>query len=280
MHRWWPSCGGRSPTTIQHLPSYPSLLAVATATTGRYGTSSGHPAPTWTIQQRSPASLGCKLPPTQPHSVVLFRQRIFGHRDARGAITAQDSTSFDATPGHFSASRTLPSKLLSAPASAPKLVWQLNEPWPAISWSLIGFLREPKPAYEVVKRLFSPVLVSVEYSPRRFEPGDRFQAQVWIVNDLADPLAACHLETTLWTRDGQAANHRALVLDVPPSSAQVVDGLDWILPVGGDCLLACRLAREGQTLSMNDYDLSVHDDGQPAPRQRLWIWLRDLLLPD
>ncbi|NIV37488.1 MAG: glycoside hydrolase family 2 protein, partial [Anaerolineae bacterium] len=47
------------------------------------------------------------------------------------------------------------------------LVWQLNEPWPAISWAMIDHYRKPKTAYAVVRRLMNPVLVSLEYPLRR-----------------------------------------------------------------------------------------------------------------
>jgi beta-mannosidase len=159
------------------------------------------------------------------------------------------------------------------------LVWQLNEPWPAISWSLVDFYREPKPAYERVKRLFSPVLVSAEYEFRPFQPGERLQARLWIVNDLAEALPGCHLEATLWSQDGQATNRTSHTLDVPPNSAGIVGNLDWPLPAAGGWRLACRLSRGGQTLADNDYDLTLYDDLQPAPRQRLFIWLRDHTLP-
>jgi beta-mannosidase len=156
------------------------------------------------------------------------------------------------------------------------LVWQLNEPWPAISWSLVDFYREPKPAYERVKRLFSPVLVSAEYESRPFH---RFQARLWIVNDLAEALSGCHLEATLWSQDGQATNRTSRTLDVPPNSAGIVDSLDWPLPAAGGWRLTCRLSHGGETLADNDYDLTICDDLQPAPRQRLFIWLRDHMLP-
>ena len=160
------------------------------------------------------------------------------------------------------------------------LIWQLNEPWPAISWSLLDFHRQPKPAYETVRRLFKPVLVSVEYPLRPYQACDRFHANVWIINDKADVLANCRLEISLLDQHGQPAKRTELTVDVEPNSARVIDGIDWQLPAGGDWRLTCRLSHGGQTVSYNAYDLAIHDDLQPKLGQRLWAALTHLMIPD
>ena len=42
-------------------------------------------------------------------------------------------------------------------ACSGSVVWQLNEPWPAISWSLVDYLWHPKPAYQAVRRAYDPL---------------------------------------------------------------------------------------------------------------------------
>jgi beta-mannosidase len=158
------------------------------------------------------------------------------------------------------------------------LVWQLNEPWPAVSWSLIGFFRDPKPAYETVRRLFRPVLTSIEFRPQRYEPGGRFQGRVWIVNDLAELLHGCHLQVTLRNGEGQAVYRLDRTLDVPAGSAGVVDTVDWTLPDGRGWQVTCRLTGQGQNLSENAYDLTVYDDIQPPFTRALWGRIKNHLL--
>ncbi|MBN2746663.1 MAG: hypothetical protein JXR34_08035 [Bacteroidales bacterium] len=47
---------------------------------------------------------------------------------------------------------------LAKPYCMGSLLWQFNDSWPVVSWSLIDFYKSPKPAYYQVKHSFSPVL--------------------------------------------------------------------------------------------------------------------------
>jgi beta-mannosidase len=159
------------------------------------------------------------------------------------------------------------------------LIWQFNEPWPAISWALVDHYRQPKPAYEVVKRLFAPLLLSLDYPLRRYGPADEVPADVWIVNDLAETLADCSLVVTLHDESGQAANRFETILDVAADSALVVGNFRWPLPPGDSWQLRCQLEQGSQLLAKNKYDLAVHDGLRPTPGQRLSAKISDLVVP-
>ena len=159
------------------------------------------------------------------------------------------------------------------------LIWQLNEPWPAISWALLNHDRQPKPAYEAVKRLFTPLLVSVDYGPGHLRPGDRLEGDVWLINDLAQAFSGCLVEVLLQDETGQAANRFAQAIDVAADSAGIVGRLSWTLPSSSTSWLVCRLVQDGQVLTANEYDLSAYDGTQPTFRQRLWSWITGLVTP-
>ena len=159
------------------------------------------------------------------------------------------------------------------------LVWQLNEPWPAISWALVDFYRRPKATYAVVKRLMSPVLVSLEYPLRHYEAGDELTIAIWLVNDLPVDLHGCRLEVTLWGGDGQAVARQDIGVEVAAGLAGLVGHLRWTLPPGGDWRLTCRLSQEEQVLAQNEYDLAIHDSIRPTAGQRLRAWLSSLVVP-
>jgi beta-mannosidase len=159
------------------------------------------------------------------------------------------------------------------------LIWQLNEPWPAISWALVDFYRQPKAAYTAVKRLMSPVLVSLEYPLRRYQAGDELAIAIWLVNDLPLDLDGCQVEVALWDGAGQAVARHDLGVEIAAGSASVVGHLHWTLPPGDDWHLTCRLSQEVQVLAHNEYDLAIHDDIRPTAGQRLWAWLSRLVVP-
>jgi beta-mannosidase len=156
------------------------------------------------------------------------------------------------------------------------LVWQLNEPWPAISWAVISFSGQPKPAFEALQALFSPVLVSLAFPLRRYAAGERLQAQVWAINDTARRLPECELSVELHDAAGRVAERHHQRLDLAASSAAVVAEVRWTLPQDEHWLIACRLMQDGRLLSANQYDLTQHDAIRPTLPQRLRTWTTDL----
>lgn len=154
--------------------------------------------------------------------------------------------------------------------SAGLAVWQWNDPWPAISWSVVDYFGRPKLAYGVLRRVLQPVLVSLEAPLRRYRPGDRLRGTLWVVNDGLQLLKGCRLMAWL---DGTPVH--AAEVAAPPHAATAVGVLDLILPLGFQEL---RLAlRQGNALlAENVYDLRLHDAG-PTPlvhrlRRKLVDW--------
>jgi beta-mannosidase len=159
------------------------------------------------------------------------------------------------------------------------LIWQLNEPWPAISWALVDFYRRPKAAYAVARRLMNPVLVSLEYPLQHYRAGEELAIHIWVVNDLPVDLPGCRVEVALLAGAEQATARHSLDIEIAADSAKEVGGVQWTVPQGDGWRLTCRLVQEGQLLAANEYDLTVHDDITPTVGQRLWAWLNSLVVP-
>ena len=159
------------------------------------------------------------------------------------------------------------------------LVWQLNEPWPAVSWALLDYFRQPKAAYAIVRRLYAPLLVSLEYPLQRYLPGQPFCARVWIINDSIETLSGCQVVACLWDQAGSKTEEFACEVDVSAASAFCVGELQATLPASGGWRLTGQLIHHGRTRAANEYDLTVHDGIMPGLRQRLRHWLADLVMP-
>ncbi|ORY43380.1 glycoside hydrolase [Rhizoclosmatium globosum] len=60
------------------------------------------------------------------------------------------------------------------------LVWQLNDCWPCVSWSICDYNLNPKPAYFSIKRELAPITLGIER--RVVEESDTIFLDVWGVN--------------------------------------------------------------------------------------------------
>jgi beta-mannosidase len=90
------------------------------------------------------------------------------------------------------------------------LFWQLNDVWPAISWSAIDHYGRPKAFYHALHRLYAPQLISVQ-------PDSKSQHQIKLVNEALDSLPVL-LELRLWSlRSGKVLSHWEEDLVLPPN---------------------------------------------------------------
>lgn len=91
--------------------------------------------------------------------------------------------------------------------------WQFNEPWPAISWAVVAWDRMPKRAYERLRCMYQPLLISLRWP---VDGSDR--VEVWAVNDTGLSYEGCR-----WVvRSGDGHVLAEGEGDVPPYDAVIV----------------------------------------------------------
>ncbi len=83
------------------------------------------------------------------------------------------------------------------------LIWQYNDIWPCISWSMVDWYGTPKPSYYYQKRACRPVHVSADYERYRWSPGETFAADVHLLNDTEDPVTGARYEAKLLSVEGK-----------------------------------------------------------------------------
>ena len=151
--------------------------------------------------------------------------------------------------------------------------WQFNEPWPAVTWSVVDRAGRPKAAYDMLRRSFQPLLVAAIFPWRRYEPGEPFQAEIWLVNDGPQSWPAGRIEATLdgvhiWAQDAAA---------IAPAAARPIAAFTHTL-LAAPQRLDLRLLHDGAVLAINSYDLAVYLPGPQPIRGRLMRWLADRLV--
>ena len=142
------------------------------------------------------------------------------------------------------------------PKAAGVAVWQLNDAWSAISWSVIDYYGAPKRAYEELKKLYSPVLASFDYPLRTRKPGDIVRGEVWLINDLLSSFQNAELSAYL---NGKEIFERRV--NIAPDSATRVDALDVALGEGEN-ILRLKVSWGPAPLSDHAYDLNFCDVGE------------------
>lgn len=65
------------------------------------------------------------------------------------------------------------------------IIWQLNEPWPNASCTnLVDYYGEAKPAYYMVKKVYSPIHISMSYQKLDYQLGEMFQETITVHNSM------------------------------------------------------------------------------------------------
>ncbi|MET8468396.1 sugar-binding domain-containing protein [Streptomyces sp. NPDC006422] len=181
----------------------------------------------------------------------------------KGRFPAPDRIAADTDRWHLATSLNQAHALRTAvehfrswwPRTAGALIWQLNDVWPALSWSLIDHGGRPKPAWYAVRAAFADCLVTLQ--PR--EGG----LSAVLVNDTDESWTGELVLRRVHVRDGEAAR-TVRDFTVPPRSVLP-------LPVGPTITQAGRRREELVVADTAGADRAVHvfvrDDGLrwPAP---------------
>jgi beta-mannosidase len=100
------------------------------------------------------------------------------------------------------------------PHCSGTLVWQLNDCWPVLSWSVLDYYGFGKAGYFYLKRVFAPVLAS-------FRADEQGGVELWITNDRLTPLTDT-LTVRLGQFDGELVWVEQVEVQVAEQASRVV----------------------------------------------------------
>jgi beta-mannosidase len=132
--------------------------------------------------------------------------------------------------------------------------FMLNDPAPAVSWSVVDWRRRPKSAYEALLAAMGPVLICAEYPKERYEVGARISLPLFIINDFSRELGRVSWEWDLLV-GGSSVARGAGETRVPKDCVMRIGEAVATLPAPGPAVL--RLRFFGDEPISNEYRFSV-----------------------
>ncbi len=134
------------------------------------------------------------------------------------------------------------------PVCMGTLYWQINDLWPAISWSSIDCFGRWKQLHYHAKRFFAPVIIS----PFQDKNGN---LDIWITNDLLENFTG-ELNAALYDFSGSVLKNKTVKVNVPRQSAKQVKKykIAELAPSANDCFLYLELVdADGITVHCNEH---------------------------
>ncbi len=129
------------------------------------------------------------------------------------------------------------------------------DPWPAVTWSVVDYWRNPKPALEALRRSMQPVLPCFRL-PENIKTGKATLVSFCIVNDLAQtfPDATC-----AWVLEGGRGKIASATFPVEIPADGITSETHVTLPplTPGKYKLAVNITAESKILGENRYELTI-----------------------
>lgn len=132
------------------------------------------------------------------------------------------------------------------------------ENWPSMNWGILDFKRNPKPAYESLKRAYQPLLPIVEFTSKDGDSSP--ELKLWLVNDYNQRFSKTEAILTLIDEKKSVVEKRRFVLDIPASSVENIAEKFIVseLADGNYSIDFAVYSRDKILLSRNHYDFSVN----------------------
>ncbi len=110
------------------------------------------------------------------------------------------------------------------------LVWQYNDIWPCLSWSIVDWYGTPKPSYYFLKRASRPIHISADYERYLWNAGETFKADIYLLNDMENPLKGLTYTAKLIGCEGSVLAEKVGSAAAGANSSVKISAIDYIVP--------------------------------------------------
>lgn len=110
------------------------------------------------------------------------------------------------------------------------LVWQYNDIWPCLSWSIVDWYGTPKPSYYFLKRASRPVHISADYEKYLWNPGDTFKTDVYLLNDKQISLKGFRYISKLINCKGKILAEKSGLAATEANSSKKIGEIEYRIP--------------------------------------------------
>jgi beta-mannosidase len=147
------------------------------------------------------------------------------------------------------------------------LVWQYNDIWPCISWSIIDWYGTPKPAYYFMKRAARPVHISADFEQYLWNAGDTLKAGIYLLNDTQLPVKGYTFYAKLIDCNGKIIIEKSGLAETGSNSSVKISELEFNIPdsfKGKTIFISVELKTgPGEKISDALYPVAVSETDNP-----------------
>lgn len=134
--------------------------------------------------------------------------------------------------------------------------------WPIIKWDIIDYYGEKKKSYDFVKRCYQPLLPSLKFPKRRYLPGEKFEAQLWVINDYYKEYDNVAYNYKIKDISGKVVSDGNCTVNIKENSSEKFAEIKWDVCGNVSDTFEVELSlstNDGKILSENSYTLLIDD---------------------
>lgn len=145
------------------------------------------------------------------------------------------------------------------------LVWQYNDIWPCLSWSIVDWYGTPKPSYYFMKRASRPIHISADYERYLWNAGETFKTDIYLLNDTQNPLKGFTFIAKQINCEGKILAEKTGSAATGTNSSTKISGIEFKIPEsikGKTFFVSVELRdKSGEKISDAIYPIAVSETG-------------------